>query len=54
VAFAFEKIEADAFYDAEFISQIMARATSIPMNGRDADNYSLMLITLDDLAGMVR
>ncbi len=52
LAFAFERLDSDVYYDAEFIAQIMSRATSIAANGRDAENR-LMLITLDDLARMV-
>ena len=54
LAFAFEKVESEVYYDAEFIAQIMSRAAAIPVNGRDAENFPLVLITLDDLARLVR
>src|SRR5262249_49523779 len=54
LAFAFEKLDSDVYYDAEFIAQILSRSMPIPVNGRDAESFPLTLITVDDLARMVR
>ena len=52
MAFAFENIDSDVYYDPDFIALIMSRAISI-RTGRETENNPLILITRDDLARMV-